>query len=100
MSFGAVLLAAVLAAPAAARGAAPAKAPSFDVLIRGGSVYDGEGGAPRRADVGIVGDKITAVGPLGKARARTVIDARGLAVAPGFINMLSWSTESLRSGRA
>ena len=95
MSFGAVLLAAVLAAPAAARGAAPAKAPSFDVLIRGGSVYDGEGGAPRRADVGIVGDKITAVGPLGKARARTVIDARGLAVAPGFINMLSWSTESL-----
>jgi N-acyl-D-amino-acid deacylase len=95
MRVGAVLLAVVLAAPAAAREAAPAKTPSFDVLIRGGTVYDGDGGAPRRADVGIVGDKVTAVGPLGKARARAVIDARGLAVSPGFINMLSWSTESL-----
>src|SRR5437867_5795221 len=93
MSFGAVLLAAVLAAPAAARGAAPAKAPTFDVLIRGGTVYDGGGGAPRKADVGIVGDRITAVGPSLKGGARSVVDAQGLAVAPGFINMLSWSTE-------
>jgi N-acyl-D-amino-acid deacylase len=68
---------------------------SFDVVIRGGTVYDGEGGAPRQADVGIVGDKVTAVGALAKAEARTVIDATGLAVAPGFINVLSWSTESL-----
>ena len=72
-----------------------AEGPSYDVLIRGGTVYDGEGGAPRKADVGIVGDKVTAVGALSKAGARTVIDASGLAVAPGFINVLSWSTESL-----
>ena len=72
-----------------------AQGPSYDVLIRGGTVYDGEGGAPRQADVGIVGDKVTAVGALSKAEARTVIDATGLAVAPGFINVLSWSTESL-----
>jgi len=72
-----------------------AEGPSYDVLIRGGTVYDGEGGAPRKADVGIVGDKVTAVGALAKAGARTVIDASGLAVAPGFINVLSWSTESL-----
>jgi N-acyl-D-aspartate/D-glutamate deacylase len=72
-----------------------AEDPSFDVLIRGGTVYDGEGGAPRQANVGIVGDKIAALGALPKAGARTVIDATGLAVAPGFINVLSWSTESL-----
>jgi len=68
---------------------------SFDVLIKGGAVYDGAGGRPRRADVGIRGDRIVAIGALTGARARTVVDARGLAVAPGFINMLSWSTESL-----
>src|SRR6516162_1469519 len=67
----------------------------FDVLIRGGTVYDGSGKEPVRADVGIKGDKVVAVGDLAKANARTVIDARGLAVAPGFINMLSWSNESL-----
>ena len=72
-----------------------AEGPSYDVLIRGGTVYDGEGGAPRQADVGIVGDTVTAVGPLSGAAAKTVIDAKGLAVAPGFINVLSWSTESL-----
>ena len=75
--------------------ALPAEGQSFDVLVRGGTVYDGGGGAPRQADVGIVGDRITAVGALSKAEARTVIDATGLAVAPGFINVLSWSTESL-----
>ncbi len=67
----------------------------FDVLIRGGTVYDGTGGPGRRADVGIRGDLIVAVGALDAARAGRVVDARGLAVAPGFINMLSWSNESL-----
>jgi N-acyl-D-amino-acid deacylase len=67
----------------------------FDVLIRGGLVYDGSGNPPRRADVGIKGDRIAAVGDLGKANAKTVVDAHDLAVAPGFINMLSWSTDSL-----
>jgi N-acyl-D-amino-acid deacylase len=67
----------------------------FDVLIRGGTVYDGSGGPPRRADVGIAGDRIAAVGDLADATAKDVVDAKGLAVAPGFINMLSWSTDSL-----
>jgi N-acyl-D-amino-acid deacylase len=68
---------------------------SFDVIIRGGHVYDGTGAAPRRADVALRGDQIAAVGDLSGAQAATSVDATGLAVAPGFINMLSWSTESL-----
>src|SRR5688572_1068353 len=69
--------------------------PMFDVIIRGGTVYDGTGAAGRRADVGIRGDRIAAVGDLGSSPATKVVDATGLAVAPGFINMLSWATESL-----
>lgn len=74
------------------------RAPSqltFDVVIRNGTVYDGSGRAPVKADIGIKGDRIVAIGNLRNARANTVIDASGLAVAPGFINMLSWSTDSL-----
>src|SRR5262249_9084575 len=67
----------------------------FDVLIRGGTVYDGSGEAPRRVDVGPRGDRVAAVGDLAKATAKTVVEAKDLAVAPGFINMLSWSTDSL-----
>lgn len=67
----------------------------FTLLVRGGLVYDGTGGPPRRADVGVRGDRIAVVGELSGAEARVTLDARGLAVAPGFINMLSWSTESL-----
>jgi N-acyl-D-amino-acid deacylase len=69
--------------------------PAFDVVIRGGTVYDGTGAPGRRADVGIRGDRIASVGDLAGAAAATVVEAAGLAVAPGFINMLSWSTESL-----
>lgn len=69
--------------------------PQFQTLIRGGTVYDGTGAAPRRADVGLAGGRVVAIGDLAGARARDEIDARGLAVAPGFINMLSWATESL-----
>jgi len=68
---------------------------SFDTIIRGGMVYDGTGGKPRRADVGIVGDRIEAIGNLANAEWLSVVDARGLAVAPGFINMLSWSVDTL-----
>jgi N-acyl-D-amino-acid deacylase len=70
-------------------------AEAYDVLIRGGTVYDGTGKAPRRADVGLRGDRVVAVGDLAGATAKTVVDATDLSVAPGFINMLSWSTESL-----
>ena len=66
----------------------------FDVIIRGGTVYDGTGRAPVRADVGIKGNRITAVGNLNGASAQTIVDAKGLAVAPGFINMLSHSETS------
>ncbi|HSJ07191.1 MAG TPA: D-aminoacylase [Longimicrobiales bacterium] len=81
---GAIALAGCAAGPA-----------TYDVIIRNGTVYDGSGGAPFRADVGLVGDSIVAVGDLAAARARVEVDADGLAVAPGFINVLSWSTESL-----
>jgi N-acyl-D-amino-acid deacylase len=80
-------------------GAAPQ--PAYDVLIRGGTIYDGTGSPGRQADVAITGDRIAIIGDLSAASARTTIDAKGLAVAPGFINMLSWSTESLLAdGRA
>ena len=91
----ALVLVAVLALAAAARPTPPPQPPAFDVLIRGGMVYDGTGGPPSHADVGIRGDRLAAVGNLNPAQGRIVIDAEGLAVAPGFINMLSWSTESL-----
>lgn len=67
----------------------------FDVIIRGGTVYDGSGAPGAVADVGIVGDSVAAVGDLASAHAPLVIDATGLAVAPGFINTLSWSNASL-----
>ena len=65
-----------------------------DVVIRGGTIYDGSGGTPFGADVAIDGDRITAIGAV-RERGRAEIDAAGLAVAPGFINMLSWATTSL-----
>lgn len=65
-----------------------------DLVIRNGTLYDGSGGAPYQGDIAIDGDRITAIGQL-EGRGDTEIDARGLAVAPGFINMLSWATESL-----
>jgi len=69
--------------------------PDYDVILRGGTVYDGSGDAPVRADVGIRADTIAAVGDLSAASGATEIDAEGLAVAPGFINMLSWATNAL-----
>src|SRR5687767_644578 len=68
---------------------------SFDIIIKGGTVYDGSGRPPRRADIGIKGDRIAAVGNLSRATSPAIIDARGQAVAPGFINMLSHSESSL-----
>lgn len=67
----------------------------YDVVIRGGTVYDGTGRPGRVADVAVQGDRVAAVVSPGGAAGRVTIDAAGLAVAPGFINMLSWSTESL-----
>jgi N-acyl-D-amino-acid deacylase len=73
----------------------------FGVIIKGGMVYDGTGAEPQQADVAIRGDRIAGVGDFKNAKAKTIIDATGLAVAPGFINMLSWSNESLiQDGRS
>jgi N-acyl-D-amino-acid deacylase len=70
----------------------PAK---YDVLIRNGRIIDGSGAPSFLGNVGINADTIAAIGNLRKARGRLEINAEGLVVAPGFINMLSWSTESL-----
>jgi N-acyl-D-amino-acid deacylase len=97
----AVLLGAMRGMPAGQAGQSEGGRHQFDVIIRNGTVYDGTGAAGVKADVGILLDRITAVGNLDGATAGTIIDATGLAVAPGFINMLSWSTESLLvDGRA
>src|SRR5213082_3652227 len=79
----------------------PSPGTEFDLLIKGGTVYDGGGGEGRAGEVTVRGDRITGVGDFHNASAKTVIDARGLAVATGFINMLSWSNESLiQDGRS
>lgn len=67
----------------------------YDLLIRNGEIYDGSGGAPFRGDIAINGDTIAEIGHLSTARGRMEIDAQGLAVAPGFINMMCWANESL-----
>ncbi len=68
---------------------------SYDLILRGGTIYDGSGDAPWVGDVAIDEDKIAALGELGNAGATMEIDVTGLAVAPGFINMMSWANESL-----
>ncbi|MBS1553739.1 MAG: D-aminoacylase [Bacteroidetes bacterium] len=67
----------------------------FDVVIRGGTVYDGSGKEGVLTDVGINADTVAFIGDLSGAQGKKEIDAKGLAVAPGFINMLSWAVESL-----
>src|SRR5712692_7509347 len=81
--------------------AVAARAQDFDVIIKGGAVYDGTGGEAQRVDLAIKGDRIAGLGDFKDASAKTIVNAAGLAVAPGFINMLSWATESLiRDGRS
>jgi N-acyl-D-amino-acid deacylase len=84
----------MLATEMGAQNSPPTQAP-FDVVIKNGVVYDGTGGEGREVDVALRGDRIAGVGDFKNSPAKLVIDARGLAIAPGFINMLSWSNESL-----
>jgi len=78
-----------------------ARQTTFDVLITGGRIVDGSGAPWYRADIGIVGDRITAIGKLGDQTATTRIDASNLIVAPGFIDMLGQSEFNvLADGRA
>ena len=72
--------------------AAPAE---YDIVLRGGTIYDGSGKAPFVGDLAIRGDVIAAVGAVPAARGKTEIRVAGLAVAPGFINMMCWGNESL-----
>ena len=76
-------------------GCQPAENIHFDVIIRGGTIYDGSGGDPMVADIAIAQDTIAFIGDLSAAGATTDIDAAGKAVSPGFINMLSWAPTSL-----
>ena len=68
---------------------------SYDVILRGGTIYDGSGNPPVTGDVAINGDKIAALGDIGDASAKLEVNVEGLAVAPGFVNMMSWANESL-----
>ena len=73
----------------------------YDKIIRNGMIYDGNGGTPYQADIGIKDDTIAFIGNLSDVSAQVSIDAKGMAVAPGFINMLSWANESLiQDGRS
>jgi N-acyl-D-amino-acid deacylase len=94
------LVALALATFAAACAPSPAPAPAspaaaYDVVIRGGTIHDGSGAGGREGDVAIRGDSIVLVGNVPEGSGRTEVDARGLVVAPGFVNMLSWATEAL-----
>jgi N-acyl-D-amino-acid deacylase len=67
----------------------------YDTIIKNGMVYDGNGGTPYKADIGIKNDTISFIGDLQNESAKNIVDAKGMAVSPGFINMLSWAPVSL-----
>lgn len=92
---GRILLAAALLLATSCTTVSETRAPSFDILIDNGLIVDGKGGEPYLGDVAIRDDRIVAVAPAITGNADRVIDARGLAVAPGFINMLSWAGDAL-----
>lgn len=78
-----------------------AKPREYDIIIRDGLIYDGSGNIPVRGDLAILGDTLAALGDVGNAIGKMEVDANGLAVAPGFINMLSWADGSLlKDGRS
>src|SRR5437879_10951177 len=98
----AVIFASTIAICVFAQNPPPSQGPGeFDALIKGGTVYDGVGGHPQHVDLAIHNDRIAGIGDFKTANAKVIVDATGLAVAPGFINMLSWSNESLiQDGRS
>src|SRR3954471_16043146 len=89
------LIASTMLAAAMGQGAMAQTPATYDLLIRNGMIYDGSGGAPYAGDIAVKVVKMVYAGPAAEAKATTTVDAHGLAVAPGFINMLSWANESL-----
>jgi N-acyl-D-amino-acid deacylase len=89
-----VLTMILIAMPSRLTAAPPPEQP-YDVILRGGTIYDGNGGKPYVADVALRGDRIAKIGHLAGAKGKVEVEVKGLAVSPGFINMLSWSTDSL-----
>jgi N-acyl-D-amino-acid deacylase len=75
--------------------AACSRGTQYDVVVRNGQIFDGSGAPPVRGAIAIQGDRIAEVGSLENARGRREIDARGMAIAPGFVNMMCWANESL-----
>ena len=76
-------------------------AAQYDLVIRNGTIYDGSGAPPFHGDIAVNGQTIAALGQLSDAQGKNELDAQGLAVAPGFIDILSWATESLiQDGRS
>ena len=91
---------ALLGAASLLASCASLSSPEYDVVLRGGTIYDGSGSAPYVGDVAIQGERIAAVGHF-DGHGKSELEVHGSAVAPGFINMLSWATDSLLvDGRA
>ena len=93
MLIGATLLGFLI--PASHAAFAQADSPQYDLVIRHGIVYDGTGAGAVIQDVAVQGDRIAALGDLSRAIGRQEVDATGLAVAPGFIDMLNHSESAL-----
>lgn len=74
---------------------APQPEHTYDIVIRNGMIYDGSGEAPYQGDIAMIDQKIAAVGDIGSYESDTVIDVQGMAISPGFINMLSWAANPL-----
>jgi N-acyl-D-amino-acid deacylase len=92
---------ALAAAPTAVLAAAADTGGMHDLVLRNGTIYDGSGKTPYAGEIAIDADRITYVGPPRKLSARTEIDVKGQAIAPGFINMLAHPEDSLfADGRA
>ncbi|MFZ4427941.1 MAG: N-acyl-D-amino-acid deacylase family protein [Saprospiraceae bacterium] len=70
-------------------------AAEYDLVIRNAMIYDGSGTKPYTGSIAVNADTIAAIGAIGRAKGKREVDAKGMALSPGFVNMLSWGTESL-----
>lgn len=96
LTLGALVFVSACGQPDAPAGPAASASEPYGVVIRGGTIYDGSGGAPYVGDLAIRDDRIAAVGEIGDVPANETVDAAGMAVSPGFINMMSHSQVTLQ----